>query len=304
MTAYVNQGVVQRAFKRTLDNVITDKTDGLEANRVYPKYLDVESMSDGWVEDAAWAGPGVIPEKPEGMEMQAGTVTPGFTKRYTPRTYAMRMLISEEAQEDCKYDQIINLAAMLKRAAYKTQEYDAANIPGRGWNASYTGWDGLPLFSTAHLLPNMDTYTNTFATPLAPSVAACTAARQIGRRMPGLDGFIEGFEMTKVCFPPEQEADWDVTLGSKMDPVTGNFSAINVAQQKMSLEAVCIPFWVSSTTNFFFKTNCPDGLKWKNRRKMRSRTWMTNEQEIESYGLSYRSDSGWTDPRGVVGSGA
>lgn len=304
MTAFVNQGVVQRAFKRTLDNVVLDSTDGLEASKEYPNYLEVDTMNDAWVEDSAWAGPSFIPEKPEGQEMQTGTLTPGFTKRYTPRTYAMRIIISEEAQEDCKYDEIIDLAQHLKHSGVMTQEYDAANIPGRGWNTSYTGWDGVCLFNASHLLPNGDTYSNTLATPLPPGVGALTAIRAACRRMPGLAGFIEGAKVTKVCFPPEQEADWDATLGSKMDPAAGNFAKINVASQKMSVEPVMISRWISSTTNFFCLTNVKNGLKWKNRIKMKSRTWVTEEQGVESYGIRYRSDSGWTDPRAAFGSGS
>lgn len=301
MAAYVSQSTIQRTFKKTLDNICLDKRDGLEAGLVMPSYLDVDPMADAWVEDTEYAGPSFVPEKAEGQEMQTGVLTPGNTKRYVPRTFAMRMIISDEAREDGKYAEVIDLARYLKRAAYKTVEYDGALILARAWNTSYTGWDALPLFSASHTLPSGDTFSNTMATPLPPSVAAVTTARAACRRMPGRDGFIEGFKLTKVIFPPEQEGDWDEILGSKMRPESGNFAAINVVNQKMSLEPVMVPYWLNTTTNYCFRTDADNGLKWKWRRKMRSRTWVTNEQEVESFAISYRSDSGWTDPRGAYG---
>lgn len=300
MSATISRSTVERTFKKTIDNLCLDKTDGLEANMVMPDYLDVETMSDGWVEDKEYATDGLMPEKPEGEELEIGALTPGSTKRYVARTFGKRMIITEEAREDCKYPEIIDLAKFLKRSAYKTVEYDAAMIPARGWNTAFTGWDGLCLFNASHLNPNGDTYSNTMATPLPPSVAAVSSARASCTRMPGRDGLIDGIRLKKVCFTPAQETDWEELVGSKMRPENGNFAAINVVQ-KMSLEMVMIPFWTNTDTNYFFKTDADNGLKWKWRRKMRSRTWMTNEQEVESFSITFRADSGWTDPRGAFG---
>jgi hypothetical protein len=300
--AYTSQSTIQRSFKETLDNVVLDKRDGLEANMVMPKYLDVSNMKDAWVEDAEWGGPSFLTQKDEGAEMGTGVLTPGNTKRYVARTFAMRMIISDEAEEDGKYPEIINLAMHIKRAAVKTIEYDAASILARAWNSSYPGWDALPLFSTAHVNPTGDTYSNNLATPIAASVALVAAARTLGRRMPGRDGFIDGLLLKKVVFPPEQEQDWDEILGSEKRPDNGNFAAISFVY-KMDITPVCVPYWTNTTTNTIFLTDADNGLKWKWRRKMRSKSWVTNEQEVKSYSLSYRSDSGWTDPRGAIGSG-
>lgn len=304
MQSYVSQSTIQRSFKLTLDNVVLDKRDGLEANMVMPKYLDVSNMKDAWVEDAEWGGPSFLTEKEEGSEMGVGVLTPGNTKRYVARTFAMRMIISDEAEEDGRYPEIINLAMHIKRAAVKTIEYDAASILARGWNTAYTGWDALCLFNASHTMPTGDTFSNTLATPIAASVALVSAVRAACRTLPGRDGFIEGFEVQKVVFPPAQEQDWDEILGSKMRPDNGNFAAINFVNQKMSIEPVCVPYWTNTTTNNIFLTDAENGLKWKWRRKMKSRSWVTNEQEVKSYSLSYRSDSGWTDPRGAFGNQA
>jgi hypothetical protein len=85
-----------------------------------------------------------------------------------------------------------------------------------------------------------------------------------------------------------------------MDPAAGNFAKINVIK-KLGIEAVPIKRWTNTTSNYFFITEAPDGLKWKWRRRPKSKTWVDNDQEIEKYGISARWARLWSDPRGVLG---
>lgn len=296
----VYQSTVASNLKEVLDVIVDDKTDGLEGGLVMPKYFDVGTMKDAYVDDLEVGGTGLASEKPEGSELSLGQLREGAKTRYLARTYGQKMIVSEEAKEDYKYPEVLKLAQRLKRAVYKTVEYDAATVPARGWNTSYVGGDQVCLFSASHTLPGGGTFSNTMATPMTPSVQAVIVARASALKLPGHDGLIDGYDLKKVAFPTEQWGVWDGIVGSEKRPDAGNFAEVNVVY-KMNIEPVPIKYWTNTTTNFFFITDAEDGLKWKWRRKPRSKTWVDNDQEVEKFGISARWSRLWSDPRGVYG---
>jgi hypothetical protein len=62
---------------------------------------------------------------------------------------------------------------------------------------------------------------------------------------------------------------------------------------------VPVKYWTGSTTNWAVLTDAPDGLKWKDRRKPKSRSWVDNNVEALRYSVSARWARGWSDPRGL-----
>lgn len=291
-------------LKDTLEEIVDDKTDGIEGGLVYKRWMKERRMPDAYIDDQEVGGPGLLSEKPEGGELSVGTMREGYSKRYIARTFGLRMMITEEAMEDVKYQQVIKLGKRLKRAAWKTVEYDAASVPARAWNPDYPGGDGQPLFSTAHTLPHGGTYSNTMATPMSPSVLALTIMDTAIRTLPGHDGLIEGYELKKVVCPVQQRHAWARILKSDKDPQAGNFAAINTAKSEMDVEVVPVKYWTNTTTNWFGITDAEGGPVWLWRRKIRSRTWYDNNNEVAYHSVTYRSDKGWTDARSAYGSEA
>ncbi len=296
----VFQSTVASNLKEVLDNIVDDDTDGVEAKMDMPKYFEVGSMKDAYVDDLEMGGPSLVALKPEGSELTLGSLREGVLTRYLARTYGMKMIVSDEAKEDSKYPEVLKLARRLKLSMYLTVDYDAAAVPARGWNTSYPIGDGLPLFSASHTLPNGGTFSNTMATPMTPSVQAVIVARAQAMKFAGHNGLIMGQDLEAVCFPQEQWGLWGGICGSEKRPDAGNFAEINVVKT-MSLKQVPIRRWTNTTTNYFFTTDAPDGLKWKWRRKPKSKTWVDNDQEVEKFGISARWDRGCSDPRGVLG---
>ena len=172
-------------------------------------------------------GPGLAAETDEGEEIAVGTIREGFLKRYTPRKFALKLIVTDEAMEDNKYPETLRLAKRLDRAIYKTADIDATNILIRAANATYVGGDGVSLASAAHTLPAGGTFSNTLATPMAPSALALATVRSLVMKLPGHDGVTEGYDIKKVVGPTEQWAAWKTILGSEKSPEAGNFAAIN-----------------------------------------------------------------------------
>jgi hypothetical protein len=299
----ITNSTVALNLKETLEEVITDKLDGVEANIDYTKWMENRPMSDNFEDDQEYAGGGLLAETPEGTEIPAIQLVEGYTKRYTARKFTARYLVTEEAMDDSKYPKVIQAVKRLKRAGWKTKDIDATNIMVRAFNASFPGPDGVALGSASHPLPNGGTFSNILAAPLAPSLTSWSAAIAQLDQLVDHDGLIEGYKAVAVLHPVQQRTIWTQLLSATMDPEFGNFSAPNVIKRyDNEIKRVQLKYWTNSTTNWGLQTDCDNGFQMRDRKKFTSKTWINYEQEIMNYSLSGRWDTGFSDPRCFLGS--
>lgn len=294
---------IYQSFKETLDSIVDDKTAENESSLVCKKWLKIGSMDEAYTDDLEMGGPGLANETGEGVEIGTGSIREGFLTRYTPSKYALKLVVTDEAMEDNKYPETLKLAKRLDRAIYKTFDVDNTNILIRAQNSSYVGGDGVPLASASHTLPNGGTWSNTLATPLAPSRIALITVISLLKKIPGHDGIVDGVEARKVVYPTEQWGVWGGILGSKMAPEPGNFAEINVLKE-LDIDQVAVKYWSNTTTNWGVVTNAENGLQAKWRRKPRSKSWVENDNETMKYSISARWARGWSDARGFFFSNA
>lgn len=300
MSSAIFQSVVARALKETLNEVIDDPTDGYEKKLIYPKWCNVDTMPDAYIDDVEYGGPGLASEFAEGQELPTGTIKEGYVTRYIARKFGLKMIVSDEAIEDNKYPIVINCARRLKRAEMKTEDIDATNMLTRGFNPQYIGGDMQPLWSATHTLPNGGTWSNIMATPMSPSRAAFIIARSQVMKFPGHDGTIEGNDIEAVLHPTEQWAVWEGIVKSNKAPEPGSFNEINVAYIH-DFKLIPIKYWVNTTTNYAFQTDADNGFNFYWRRKRRSTTWNEDATEVGLYGISARWARGWSDARCSLG---
>jgi hypothetical protein len=292
----ITTSVIYKSLKKTLDAIITDPIENPKADLIFPKYLDVKSMSDNYEDDQEVSGPTLLIEKPEGVSAQVSTIQEGYTKRYIARTFARHLHVAEEALEDSKYDKYISAAKRLLKAAYKTQDLDAANILNRSTTTGYIGGDGQVLGSASHTLPMGGTWSNVADVYQTPSRAALISAITKVGKYPSPNGQVEGYMVKKIVCPLEQWAVWEGIVGSSLVPESGN-NEINVLK-KMKIEVVPVKYWSASSTAWGCITDADNGLQWRNRRMVKTRTWVSNDEEIMKYGVSARWANGWSDARG------
>lgn len=288
-------------LKLTLDQIVDDNLSNYKSKLLMPKWMGQSNMEDNYEDDLEMAGPGLAAEKSEGAEMQAGGIQEGALTRYNARTFALKLVVTEEAVEDSKYPAIIQAASRLPRAMYKTVDIDATNIWQRATNTAYVGGDGQPLASATHTLPGGGTFSNLMAVPMSPSrIAVATAATQY-RKMPGHDGIIEGYEPNMSVCPMEQWYIWEGLNKSEKDPTPGAFNEINVVKQTLGMSTVPIKYWTSSSTNWALLSDEVDnGFKWKWRKKPSTRSWVDNDQLLMKYGIYARWARGWSDARACL----
>lgn len=295
--AVVFTSVIADTLKLTLRKTIDDSTASVTKDLVYSQWMDVGSMDDNFVDDLETGGPGLAAEKPEGQEIVAGTIREGVLTRYMSRTFGLKLLISEEAIEDCKYPQIIKGGARLPRALYKTVEFDTTNMLARATNTAFVIGDGLPLASASHTLPDGGTFSN-LLTPLSPSRIAMAQARTQMQQAPGHDSIIEGYEPKTLVCPFGQWYVWQGIMMSDKAMEPGAFNEINVVKQ-MDMKLVPNKYWQNTTTNWAVISDADNGLNFLWRRKPRQDSWVDKDQGIMKYGITARWSRGCSDPRAI-----
>ncbi len=291
------------SFKETLDSIVDDRMGENESKLVCKQWCKMDSMDEAYTDDLEMGGPGLATETNEGAEIEVGSIREGYLQRYIPKKFALKLVVTDEAMEDNKYPETLRLAKRLDRAIYKTFDVDMTNILIRAQNASYTGGDGVPLASASHTLPHGGTWSNTLATPLAPSRIALITAISLLKKFPGHDGTTEGVEAKKIVHPTEQWGVWGGVLGSDMAPEPGNFAEINVVKG-LGIKAVEVKYWSNTTTNWGIITDAEDGIQAKWRRRPKSNSWVENDNETMKYAVSARWARGWSDARGFFFSNA
>ncbi len=292
------------ALKQTLEDIDTDDSGSDGSKAVFTKWMTTKSMADNYVEFYEVAGSGLAGEKPEGESIPVGTIYEGPLTRFNARTYGQRMIVSDEALEDLKYDKVIMAAKRNSRSLWKLADFDATLILVRATSASFVGGDGQPLASTAHVLPGGGTYSNMLATAMSPSKAALVIANAQLMQQVGHDGLIDGVEAKKAVYPVQQWGVWREVLGSSNDPTPGAFNAINVINRDLSIQGVPIKYWTNTTTNWALITDADLGLMWFWRRKPKSNTWVTEDKTMMNYAITARWTRGWVNPRAVLFSNA
>lgn len=292
------------SVKLTLDQIVDDDTANSESTLVCKKWLKMGNQEDYYEDDLEMGGPGLASEVDEGQDIEIGAIREGFITRYIARKFGLRLIVTDEAVEDNKYPEVLKLGKRLSRALYKTLDIDCTNILVRAQNSAYTGGDGVPLASASHTLPNGGTWSNTFATPLAPSRIAVGSAVSLMRKFPGHDGVTEGAEPKKIVHPTEQWMTWSGILNSTMAPEAGNFAEINAVKRDLDLTAVSIKYWSNTTTNWGIITDADNGVQMRWRRKPRKNSWVENSNETMLYSITARWSRGWSDARGFFFSNA
>lgn len=292
---------IANQLKDTLDGVQTDKSDGLEAKAVYKKFVDVSTMPDAYLDDLEMGGPQLMSVKAEGTEIQPMQLNEGVLTRYIPRVVAGKIIITEEAMDDGKYPESINMSRYLKRSGVLTVEYDWGIYLGRATSTAQLGGDGVPLASTAHTLPGGGTFSNMLGTAAALSTVALTNAFAQLMQYPGLDGLISPVQPKCVVYPVQLWGTAAKIKNSSMDPEPNNFAAVNVIKNDYGdLDWIPEPYWTATTTKWFVRTDAEKGLRHLWKKKYSTRTWVDNDNMVMKQAASQRYAIGHTNARGIL----
>lgn len=285
-------------LKPTLDIVWGDQMKGELAWKKCG--YKVSNTSDAFIDDQEFAHTGPMQPKAQGQMMAVDSIQEGYSVRYMMVTYALRMIVSEEALKDCKYDEAIAGTKSMGRSAKLTQEYQGAGTFINSFSSSYTGGDGKALCASDHPLPKGGTASNTLSTAMSLSETAIETMRTAMQKLPGSNGYVQdGYELRRIVVPEDLWFRANRVLKSDQQNDTAN-NAVNVLKG-MGI-AIGSNRYFTSTTNWWGVSDLEAGLRFVWREQPQFRQHNTEDNLTQTFSGYQRFAVGWSDWRDVYGS--
>ena len=279
---------------------------GLEYARYSEEHKEIyetEKSERSFEEETKLAGFSAAPVKNEGSAIAYDNAQEAFTARYNHETIALGFSITEEAVEDNLYDSLsARYTKALARAMSYTKQVKAASVLNNGFTASYTGGDGVALFSTAHPLVNGATNSNRPSTNAdlnetslenaVIQIAAWTDER----------GLLIAAKPRKLIIPPALMFVATRLLETNLRVGTTD-NDINALKNNGSIpEGYTVNHFLTDTNGWFLTTDVPNGLKHFERTPLST----SMDGDFDTGNVRYKSRErysfGWSDPLGIFGS--
>jgi len=274
-------------------------TYGEEHKEIY----ETEKSERSFEEETKLSGFSAAPVKNEGSAIAYDNAQEAFTARYNHETIALGFSITEEAVEDNLYDSLsARYTKGLARAMAYTKQVKAASVLNNGFSSSYTGGDGVALFSTAHPLVSGGTNSNRPSTNAdlnetslenaVIQIAAWTDER----------GLLIAAKPKKLIVPAALQFVATRLLETSLRVGTTD-NDINALKNNGSIpDGYTINHYLTDTNGWFLTTDVPNGLKHFER--MALSTSMDGDFDTGNvrYKARERYSFGWSDPLGVFGS--
>ena len=272
---------------------------GEEHKEIY----ETESSERSFEEETKLSGFSAAPVKNEGSAIAYDNAQDAFTARYNHETIALGFSITEEAVEDNLYDSLsARYTKGLARAMAYTKQVKAASVLNNGFSSSYTGGDGVALFSTAHPLVSGGVNSNRPSTNAdlnetslenaVIQIAAWTDER----------GLLIAAKPKKLIVPPALQFVATRLLETSLRVGTTD-NDINALKNNGSIpEGYAINHFFTDANGWYLTTDVPNGLKHFERMPLENKMDGDFDTGNVRYKARERYSFGWSDPLGIFGS--
>ena len=272
----------------------------------YPvEHLDIfdkNTSGRAFEEDVGAAMFGLAPVKAEGTPINYDDAAQAFIDRYTHVTYALGFIVTQEMHDDG-----ISMTVALRRASAlafslrQTAETVGANILNRAFNASYTYGDGVELCSTAHVNQSGGTWRNELATATDLNEASIEQACIDIADFKNDRGLKIAVRPKKLVIPKELVFEAQRILESSLRPGVMD-NDLNALKSLGMIPDIVVNHYLTDTDAFFIKTDCPDGMKYFERKTPSFNTENDFDTTNAKFKASFRGSWGCTDKRSIFGS--
>ncbi len=276
----------------------------------YPiEYLDIfEKMNStrAFEEEVGVTGFGLAAIKNEGTGIAYDEQEQGFVSRYTHITYGLGFIITREMYEDgIAVTVALRRANSLAFSIRQTKEIVGANILNRAFTAAYTmgsNSDGKELCATDHPNKAGGTWRNELSTPADLSESALEQACIDIAGFTTDKGLTIAIRPKALIIPQALEFDAYRILESIGQSGTANNDINALRSSGKFPQGIMVNHYLTDTDAWFIKTDCPDGLKYMERRADSFGTENDFDTENAKFKATFRGSFGWSDPRGIFGS--
>jgi len=278
-----------------------------ETPQEHKMLFDIMNSNRAFEEEVYVSGMGGAPTKTEGAAVMFDDIQETYTSRYQHETVAIGFAVTKEAFDDDLYDTIARAKGQeLGRSMADTKEVKAAAVFNRGFNASYVGGDGVPLFSTAHPTA-VGTFSNKVSVDLSESALedACIAISKLTNDR----GILLALRPKMLVIPPELKFTAEKILRSEFSTGRGIYGQdakhvndINALKTSGLIGDVGVNHRLTDPDAWFLKTSASNGTK------MFIREALSGDSDVDFitdnmlFKYRERYSFGWTDARGWFGS--
>jgi hypothetical protein len=279
---------------------------GLEYARYGEEHKEVyetETSERSFEEETKLSGFTAAPVKNEGSAIRYDNAQEAWTARYNHETIAQGFSLTEEAIEDNLYDSLSSryTKALARSMAY-TKQVKAAAVLNNGFSSSYTGGDGVSLFSSQHPLVSGGTNSNIPSTPADLNETSLEAAVIQIAAWTDERGLLIAAKPRKLIIPSALQFVATRLLETSLRVGTTD-NDINALKNNGSIpEGYAINHFLTDTNAWFLTTDVPNGMKHFVRVPMS--TGMDGDFDTGNvrYKARERYSFGWSDPLGMYGS--
>ena len=279
---------------------------GLEYARYgeeHKELYEIESSERSFEEETKLSGFSSAPVKSEGAATAYDNAQEAWTTRYSHETISLGFSVTEEAIEDNLYDSLsARYTKALARGMAYTKQVKGASILNNGFSSSYTGGDGVSLFSTAHPLVSGGTNSNTFSTQADLNETSLEAAVIQIAAWTDERGLLIAGKPKKLVVPPSLMFVATRLLETKLRVGTNNNDISAINNNGTIPEGYTVNHFLTDTNAWFLLTDVPNGLKHFVRTPLQN----SMDGDFDTGNVRYKSRErysfGWSDPLGAFGS--
>ena len=278
---------------------------GMEYKDYMPQYAKVFekfSSTKAFEEEVGVTGFGYAVVKTEGGGVYYDDMEQGFTQRYTHYVMALGFKITREMFEDNQYMSLgLRKTKGLTFAMKQTKEVLFANILNRAFDSDYTFADGVEMCSELHKNKTGGTWRNELDTAADLSEDSIEQACIDIGALETDRGMLIKVSPKQLIVPPALEFDAARILNSVQQSGTAN-NDINALRTLSKIPNLMVYNYLTDTDAWFVQTDCPDGLKYFQRRAQEVETDNDFDTQNASYLITERFVPGITDCLGIFGS--
>jgi len=279
---------------------------GLEYARYDEEHKEIyetETSERSFEEETKLSGFSAAPVKNEGAAIAYDNAQEAWTARYNHETIALGFSLTEEAIEDNLYDSLsARYTKALARAMAYTKQVKAAAVLNNGFSASYTGGDGVSLFSNAHPLVGGGSNSN------VPSVAADLNETSLENAVIQIAawtderGLLIAAKPKKLIIPSALQFVATKLLETELQVGSAD-NTINAIKNNGSIpEGYAINHWLTDPNAWFLTTDVPNGMK----HFVRTPLAQSMDGDFDTGNVRYKARErysfGFSDPLGMFGS--
>lgn len=276
----------------------------------YPiEYLDIfEKMNStlAFEEEVGTTGFGLAAIVPEGDGITYDDQSQGYISRYTHVEYGLGFIITRNMYEDgIAVTVALRKAGALAFSIRQTKEIVGGNVLNRAFNSAYTmgaNSDGKELCADDHPNKSGGTWRNKLATAADLSEEALEQACIDIAAFKTDRGMTIAVRPMKLIIPTALEFEAYRILKSigRVDTANNDVNAIR-ASGKIP-QGIAVNHYLTDPDAWFLKTDCPDGLKYMERRADSFASENDFDTSNAKFKAVFRGSFGWSDPRSLFGS--